>query len=51
MELAIRVIGDDLTRLDELEVPYMAVHPGSHVGQGTSGYPKSSQSFKYYSQT
>ncbi|HHU33580.1 MAG: deoxyribonuclease IV [Zhaonellaceae bacterium] len=34
-ELAIRVIGDDLTRLDELEVPYMAVHPGSHVGQGT----------------
>lgn len=33
-ELAVRVIGEDLTRLDELEVPYMVVHPGSHVGQG-----------------
>lgn len=33
-ELAIRVIGEDLTRLDELKVPYMAIHPGSHVGQG-----------------
>lgn len=34
-ELAVRVIGEDLTRLDELEVPYMAIHPGSHVGQGS----------------
>jgi len=33
-ELAVRVIGEDLRRLDELEVPYLAVHPGSHVGQG-----------------
>lgn len=33
-ELAIRVISEDLIRLDQLGVPYMALHPGSHVGKG-----------------
>lgn len=35
-QLASRVITEDLARLDVLNVQYLAVHPGSHVGMGTA---------------
>jgi deoxyribonuclease-4 len=32
--LAIHIMGEDLQRMDIMGVPYMAFHPGSHVGEG-----------------
>ncbi|MDS1030717.1 deoxyribonuclease IV [Bacillota bacterium LX-D] len=33
-ELAIRIMSEDLSRMDQAGVAYLVVHPGSHVGQG-----------------
>lgn len=33
-QLAIKVMTEDLARMDTIGVPFLAVHPGSHVGKG-----------------
>jgi deoxyribonuclease-4 len=33
-ELALRLMDDDIKRLDQIQCPYFNFHPGSHTGQG-----------------
>lgn len=34
-EKSIRSLGEELLRCDQLEIPYLVLHPGSHLGAGT----------------
>lgn len=33
-EKSLRSLGEELVRCDQLEIPYLVLHPGSHVGAG-----------------
>ncbi len=35
-EKSLRSLSEELIRCDQLEIPYLVLHPGSHLGKGTS---------------
>src|SRR5919197_5784520 len=34
LENSIRALSEELTRADQLELPFLVLHPGAHLGQG-----------------
>jgi deoxyribonuclease IV len=45
---SIRALAEELIRADQLELPFLVLHPGAHLGAGEeAGMPSSRQSIRF----